>query len=476
MSLNFENATAFDALHFEQIDQHDETFHVFVARARYTLGPADAEGRATLTLADEQPQLVDEDQYLGKPQRSAVRAESDLAPYKPRCDVLLNGQAHSPTGQPVRVVTTRLRVQLPDTPAAVPEPPQGLNPFMPASMEAMQAWRAAAEKARSSTLPGDVLVDKTVIATGERWLLRAPGLGRMLAGGLRLASLGTVPATPWRLTQAQPFVSQPLSYEYAAGGEVRILAGEPAAKRLRRKDDTPATQPVLLEASEFNPVGRGFATADYLNATGLAHLPAPQLEAPQQPFTAALFWQAVRGKAEFPRPAGYGSVGRAWRLRRDLIGRIEQKAQWDKDEFPKLPPEFDHRYWNAAPDDQQCQHLRGGERVELLNLCAPNHPASTPSPQGTVIRFTVPQQPLWLALGDQQGRYGIKPLVIDTLLIEPDQGRVELVWRAVVSARAELANAQLRMAGSDADRDKLRRLLELQHQANEVAPEVEHVS
>ena len=47
---------------------------------------------------------------LAKPAFSAMQSESDFAPFKPRCDVLLNGSAYAPDGQPAKRVEVGLRV------------------------------------------------------------------------------------------------------------------------------------------------------------------------------------------------------------------------------------------------------------------------------------------------------------------------------------------------------------------------------
>ncbi|MBN6151684.1 DUF2169 domain-containing protein [Xanthomonas sp. AmX2] len=59
-------------------------------------------------------------------------------------------------------------------------------------------------------------------------------------------------------------------------------------------------------------------------------------------------------------------------LRRCLVGRC----------FPFLPQDFDNRYFQAAPDDQQIPCLRGGEDVLLLNL-TPRSARAFASPKWT---------------------------------------------------------------------------------------------
>lgn len=61
-------------------------------------------------LLEEQVPLVDADVYTGEPGFSAPLYEVDYAPYKKRCDVLLNGSAYAPNGKPAKKVPVRLRV------------------------------------------------------------------------------------------------------------------------------------------------------------------------------------------------------------------------------------------------------------------------------------------------------------------------------------------------------------------------------
>jgi len=61
-------------------------------------------------LADEQMPLKEADEFTGEPGFSAPLYESDYAPFKPRCDVLLVGSAHAPGGQPTKHVVVDLNV------------------------------------------------------------------------------------------------------------------------------------------------------------------------------------------------------------------------------------------------------------------------------------------------------------------------------------------------------------------------------
>ena len=61
-------------------------------------------------LAAEQTPLVEADEYTGEPGFSAPLYESDYAPEKPYCDVILNGSAYSPGGKPAREVGVGIKI------------------------------------------------------------------------------------------------------------------------------------------------------------------------------------------------------------------------------------------------------------------------------------------------------------------------------------------------------------------------------
>lgn len=61
-------------------------------------------------LADVQTPLVDADVFTGEPGFSAVLYESEFAPFKTRCDVLLNGSAHAPGGRLTKHVRVALEI------------------------------------------------------------------------------------------------------------------------------------------------------------------------------------------------------------------------------------------------------------------------------------------------------------------------------------------------------------------------------
>lgn len=457
--LRFDNRTPLDALHFDTIDPHDQGFHVIVAKTGFTLGPADARGYAALLPAVAPTALVTEDEHHTKDtRRSSVRRESDLAPFKPRCDVLVDAVAHAPRGVAVPQFNVGLHVQMPDQPAPLPERPVGLSPLQGPSPAALQAWHRETQAARGRRIAGERLVGKGLTVTGECHFgpARANGKGQRF----------------WELSAPTPFTRLPLRYEHAWGGESRIERDAPQAAQLADADRlTPAQQaghpdrpaPAAHQASDTNPLGAGFMTHWYLASVGPNRVTAPRISESFAPVKVETFMRGVTEQV-WPEPAGLGPIGRGWRPRRDLVGHIDTDRTWAADEVPRLPPDFDFGHWNCAPIDQQTRHLEGGERVALTNLCAPDHPSAIVDAQGqTQLRFTVPQQALFLVLTFDDGRVRTERLALDTLFIAPETREVEMVWRACLPTDGDMAGlveARLHHADTPA---QLARLGEVEH-------------
>src|SRR5690242_20589860 len=68
------------------------------------------QGSEEVRLAENQLPLTEADTFTGEPGFSAPIYESDYAPVKRRCDVLLLGSAYAPGGRAVARLTVSLRV------------------------------------------------------------------------------------------------------------------------------------------------------------------------------------------------------------------------------------------------------------------------------------------------------------------------------------------------------------------------------
>lgn len=448
--MEFVNHTPFPALAFEGIDQHDQAFHVVVLRQTLTW---DAHGK--LNYADEQSPLCEEDTYFGAINHSAVRQESDLCQYKPRCDVIVNATAHAPGGKAARQFDVRLQVQRPDTPAPLPREPQGLNPYMPISFEEKRAWQTALGDAKRQHLPGKVLIDKTLIVTGERQFVKRAWPFRLIATLTRWGSLGIIRPNTWRLTTPRPVNTVPLSNELAFGGQCRINAGETAARRVGKKyrlkpevqashpdADGPAElRPIAHAAFSANPIGRGYTRRWFIKASACQRLPAPQIENPRHPIGIADFNKALNGKFEHGAGnhllAGLGIRPKGHPERAKLLGTIDE-AFVKGDTW--LPEDFDFAIWNAAWPDQQVDELQGDEVIELTNLCASETAGARRDAQGNLtLKLNLPGDECQLLVRLETGEMFQHPMRLDTVLIEPEERTCHLVWRSILAKDDEVA-------------------------------------
>lgn len=390
-NLLFDNRTPFAATQFDMVDQFNSAFHVVVARIGYRLGPCGADGRASLLPTGVAVPLATDDRHLdgntpGGNTQAGTLQESDFAPYKPRCDVIVNATAHAPRDQALPQFLVNLHLR----------------------------------KNRQT------LINKTLQVCGERHFIKKPIATRLAQCCARMATLGMLRPNPWRLSQPETFLQLPMHYAYASGGECRLEAapgtdGKEQAEAQHAHCDT-------------NPLGRGFTRHWYLDARKLEKVPAPRIIYQNRPMTAEHFWQGAAGK-DLPAPAGLAPLGRGWQPRRALAGQFVEKNSWQTDEVPRLPEDFDFAYWNCAPADQQCAHLAGLEEFTLTNLCRHDHPSARTDHLGnTVLRFVLPEQIVFLLLADQNNQLLVLRLAIDTVVIDTQAGSVELVWRVLVPA------------------------------------------
>ncbi|WP_333498799.1 DUF2169 family type VI secretion system accessory protein [Kluyvera sp. CHPC 1.2972] len=371
--MEFRNLTPFSVMQYAMDDKHNERHCVVAMKTGFRL-IQDAEGQWQAQLMENPVlPLCVEDEYAGEINLSPVLRESDLAPLKPACDIIINGTAYTPDG------------------IAVPEITAGLL-------------------MRSST--GEVLIDKKLRITGRRFFRQQPLTGQ------------------WYETEPEPFTSLPLDYRYAFGGECRIEADSDDADRIpeeyrltdeqRREHPEPDNPPLAHMACPVNPLGLGYTQAWYLRAGECREVEAPRIIAVDSPFTLKQFTDCLNGHGDWfapeYQPAGFGVIGRAWLPRLPLAGTYDQ--EWLETQHPDLPDDFDFNYWNCAPDDQRIPFpLPGGEFV-LTGF----------RPEGD-IRFSLPAHQARLLIRAMSGHRLPLPMLLDTLEINTDMLTVALTWR-----------------------------------------------
>lgn len=468
--MQFENKTPFPALAFAGVDQHGQAFHVVVVRQTMTW---DAESR--LHFAAEQAPLAESPEPFDD--GTATRQESDLCPFKPRADVIVNAVAHAPRGQAADSWSVRLTVRRPDTPAPLPERPDGLNQRMAPAPETLARWQQAVAHAQAHPIPGEVLIDKILRALGPR-SIRAEFLPLRLAGdALRVLSLGLLPSPQWRLTEPAPATQVPVRMTQAYGGEalLTLQPGDPASRKaagrvpkahwiqhaqldaLSQQDG--AARAVAHDALAANPYGVGLLRAWHWKATHGKQLPAPQIEHPKRPLTAALLQQAAQARRLedcdarlSPLAVGLGVRPTCHPERRSRVGTVDQAFI---DGTDPLPQDFDFSYWNAAWPDQQVPELRGDEIIELTNLCAPDAPGALVEPRGdSLLRLRLPAHTVQVFVRLHSGEMFMQPMRLDTLLIEPETLSLSLVWRIVLAKDEEAPIRLVEAFALDAQRTR----------------------
>jgi hypothetical protein len=196
---------------------------------------------------------------------------------------------------------------------------------------------------------------------------------------------------PWLSWPAVPFVKMPISYERAFGGE-DLSSKKPAWDRR-------------------NPVGTGFVA----KRSHLAGKRAPNIYVTRK---GAPKWFRK------PRPAGFGAIASHWSPRVELAGTCDEK--WEAERAPLLPEDFDDRFYQCAPPDQQTtRFLKGGERVELRNLTRDGY-----------LAFHLPR----VVLGFQTD-FGQEPVnhrsSLHTIILEPDVPRVLMVWHSALPCHSK---------------------------------------
>jgi hypothetical protein len=190
----------------------------------------------------------------------------------------------------------------------------------------------------------------------------------------------------------RPFSTMPLVYERAFGGQ-------DVSARTAAKPSNWAFEP-------RNPVGVGLVAN--LSRADLPSVRLPNLEDPAD---------LIDGPARRPRPVGLGFIAPAWKPRADCAGTYDEV--WRRDRFPLLPADFDARFYNCAhPDLTSPQLFRGGEPIRVTNA----------SRQGT-LELRVPEVGV-LATFYIDGKIIEARCDLDTVVIEPDEGRLMLTWRA----------------------------------------------
>lgn len=198
----------------------------------------------------------------------------------------------------------------------------------------------------------------------------------------------------WRASDAKPFDRMPLRWELAFGGMAPPSTDHPPEFEAR------------------NPVGRGFIGSW---ETELDGRPLPCIEDPSCP---------MNSPYERPAPVGVAPVAPVWQSRSRHAGTYDET--WQKRRAPHLPTDFNPLFLQVAPPALiPAQRLVGGERISLRGVAASD------------LVFELPRPDVDLAFDFAGATLDSTPL-LDTVLFEPDLGRMQMIWRAELAVDKRL--------------------------------------
>lgn len=186
----------------------------------------------------------------------------------------------------------------------------------------------------------------------------------------------------WYITEPEPFTQMPLRWENAYGSIYDMR----------------------------NPMGKG-GDADPRSDPNDPEYPLPNIEDPNN---------LIRHPEDSPAPVNFGAIPEYWQSRANKFGTRDMF--WATFRAPEPPRDHDERYYNAAPDDQQFEHLTGDETILLENM----------DPDEPFKRLFLPgmRPRLFYVLREDAARELCEiPLGFDTVVVDLNDREVTLVWR-----------------------------------------------
>ncbi len=220
-------------------------------------------------------------------------------------------------------------------------------------------------------------VQKTIRVFGERIWIKCLGIVSM--------------------SRPAPFEKIPLVYERAFGGS-----------------DTSWPDPKHYEFCLENPVGKGFmGRRTKIEPDGMR---LPNLESPTHP---------IRKPKDRPVPSGFGMIAPYWSPRAGYAGTCDE--HWRRHVSPLPPEDLDTRFYSSAsPGLASGKHFAGNEQVLVKG--AHRYGRLIFDLPGITPRVTV----------RRMGGSDDLAMWLDTIIVEPDEERLTLVWRGRFSVNGKL--------------------------------------
>ena len=243
---------------------------------------------------------------------------------------------------------------------------------------------------RASCYPGRTATECTVQIDVGEWSKKLDVIGihvwtDRIAGGKK--------------TEPQPFDRMPLDYAHAYGGPGFVA----------------------------NPIGKGHLDDHKKESADEELYVPPRSERSAVMVSKQLSNVRHAGGAELKNglPAAFGPVSPNWDARRSKLGNKYDKT-WRATRSPYFSEDFDWRYFNAAPPDQQLEgYLTGDEKLRFRNMHRDSTDFSARLPGKRVRLFVL----------DDRDEVREVPMNLDTLFVDLDNDALYLSWRGLTSAR-----------------------------------------
>lgn len=386
--MEFRNLTPFPALNYVMLDKNNHEHTVVVMKTTYNFVEIEKNYFQTEIVDDDtMSPLCIQDEFRGEVNQSQVIQESDLSPFKPACDIIVNGTAHAPKGQLTDVLPVSLTLISPDN---------------------------------------NVILNKSIMVTGEREF-RKKSKGR------------------WELTPPTPFSCLPIDWQYSFGGECRVDKNDTGFNAIPEEyllspeaivnHPDKINPPLAHTVFHYNPLGCGYTESWYLAVSQKECLPAPRILFPDAPFDIDAFNALTKGKVDLSgrtyEPAGFGIKGRNWQPRLAKAGTYDKT--WLEQRHPYLPENFDFSYWNAAPQDQQITSLPSCSQFVLNGFY----------PSG-VVKVNLPNHEALVLLRMRDGKLIPQKMKADTLVLNSDEKLITITWRIVLNSSLSIRVLEVR--------------------------------
>lgn len=393
--MEFENLTPFSVLNYSGYDTNDQEYEVVTLCAEYKLieskddvsavnGFKQVQTVYTTEVNDEEPiSLCMADEFYEEPNTSSILQESDIVPYKPKCDVLIQGHAYSN------------------------EPCTGFK----ASVALYRLEDESSEDSLTSVL------NKELWVTGSRQWKRSGDAQPILTHNF---------LDKYQLTNTELTQKVPLRYEYAFGGQFFL-------ENPKKTDENEEQD--YNEACYRNPIGKGWFEQNYFAKLKEFKHELPEFFAVPQIMPANDLYDTpiiteqqgevtAQKMAEIEygtQPAGFSATHRSWAPRLALAGTYDD--DWLENRHPNYPKDFDFAYWNSAPEDQQ---------IDFPDLTKPHTLVVNNLTEGGGKQVILLPRHRAFVLATMNYEYQVQPMNLDTLVFYTDKMTLKMVWRLFI--------------------------------------------